>query len=94
MIDINTLLRIIIYISCIILLVIGIILEIRLLRLTEKTDRILTSIENKVNSLNGIFNIIDKTTNSIEMIGNKVIDKVTNLFTKLFKKKKEEDYYE
>lgn len=94
MINIDTLLRIIIYISCIILLIIGIILEIRLLRLTDKADRLLTTIENKINSLNGIFNIIDRTTTSIELIGNKVIDKVGSLFTKIFKRKKEEDYYE
>ncbi len=93
-------LPILIYILLIIVLIIGIILGVRLLGAMDKVDAVLDSMQRKVDSLNGLFNVIDFTTDKISMFSDKVVDVVSGFITKIgrFKKPKkyeseeEEDY--
>ena len=58
-------LPIVVYILLIILLIVGIILGIRLLNAMDKVDEVLDNMQRKVNSLNGLFSVIDFTTDKI-----------------------------
>lgn len=88
--ELNLLLGIITNIFTIILLVVAIIIGIRIIILTDKAERILDDVGEKINSLNGVFNIITKFSLGMDAIGNKITSTITNLVSKVSKKKKEE----
>ena len=96
MTDLATILPIILYILGIILLVVLIILGVRLIQILDKAERVIDNVEDKVNKLNGIFYVIDKTTNSIDLISTKVISSISHIISKIFgkNKNKEDDVYE
>lgn len=95
MTGLTTVLSIILYIFGIILLGVLIVLGIRLIQMLERADKILDNVEEKVNSLNGVFNVINKATTGIDLISSKVVNTIVDMFSKIFKRKKEdEDYYE
>ena len=81
-------LPIIIYILLIILLVIGIILGIKSISTIKKVEKVVDDVNEKVESLNGLFQIIDFTTDKIVSLTDKVIDGVSSLASKIFFKKK------
>ncbi len=88
-------LPIILYILGTILMVILIILGVRLIQVFDRIEALLNNIEDKVNSLNNIFNVINKTTTSIDFISARVVNGVVSVFDKIFKRKKRKgDYYE
>lgn len=89
--EMSLILGIITYIFTIILLIVAIIIGIRIIGLTDKAEKILDDVEKKVNSLNGIFNVVDKVALGMETIGNKITGTITNLISKVFKKKKEKE---
>lgn len=94
----NVALPIVLYIVAIIVLIIMMVLGIKLIGILDKVDRVVDNIEDKVNSLNVAFSLIDKTTDSLVNIGNTVVGAVSSLASKVFNKKKfrdeEEDNYE
>lgn len=95
----NVFLPMVLYVVGIITLIIIMILGIKLIGILDKVDRVVDNVEEKVNSLNLAFSLIDKATDSITMIGNTVLGAVNNAVSKVFKKKdnnveEEEDYYE
>ena len=90
----NNVLPIVIYILLIILLVLGIILGIKSIRTLDKVDAIVDDVHGKIKSLNGLFSIIDFTTDKIVSFTDKIVDVVAMLGSKLFfgrKKKKEKE---
>jgi len=91
MIDIKDLFLVILYIVLIILVVVSIIAVIRLISTLKKVDKVVDDVEVKVNKLNGLFNIIDTTTDAITSFSDKIIDGVSTGIAKLFSKKKGED---
>ena len=75
-------LPIVIYFLLIIFLVIGILLGIRFIITLNKLDKVVEDVNQKVQTLNGFFHIIDYTTD-------KVVEGITALFKKVvFSKKK------
>ena len=86
-------LPIIIYVLLIILLIIGIILGIKSIITINKVEKVVDDVNEKVESLNGLFQIVDFTTDKFVSITDKVIDGVSSLASKLFfrKKKNKED---
>ena len=72
-------LPIIIYILLIILLVIGIILGIKSIITINKVEKVVDDVNEKVESLNGLFQIVDFTTDKLVSITDKVIDGVSSL---------------
>ncbi len=76
-------LPIIIYILLIIILIIGIILGIRLIGAIDKIDVVLNNVQKKVDSLNGIFSIIDFTTDKISAFSDKVVDTISGFFSRI-----------
>ena len=81
-------LPIIIYILLIIILIIGIILSIKLLMTLNKVDKVVEDINNKVQTLNGFFHIIDYTTDKIALTTDKITEGLISFFSKIFKKRK------
>lgn len=92
-------LPIVVYFLLIILLIVGIILGIRLLGAMDKVDEVLENMQKKVNSLNGLFSVIDFTTDKISAFSDKVVDTISSFIGRFTRKKKkvyeeseEEDY--
>ena len=91
-------LPIVIYILLIILLVVGIILGVNAITTIKKVEKVVDDVNNKVESLNGLFQIIDFTTDKLVGITDKVVDGLSTLFSKVFfhnkRKKIKEDINE
>lgn len=86
-------LPIIIYILLIIILIIGIILGIKSIITLNKVEKVVDDVNEKFQSLNGFFSIIDFTTDKIAFITDRTVEAISGLFSKIFvgKKKKGED---
>ncbi len=87
----NVFLPIVLYISAIIVLIIMMVLGIKLIGILDKVDRVIDNVEEKINSLNVAFSLIDKTTDSLVSIGNTIVGSVTSLVSKVFNRKKFND---
>ena len=92
----NAVLPVLLYIFGIILLIVLIILGIRMIQVLDKVDRIVDNVEEKVNSFNGFFEVLDRTGYGISVIGDKVINLFSSMISKIFNKNKkdEEDFDE
>ena len=86
----NSVLPIILYILGSILLVVLIILGIKLIIVMDKIERTVDNINTKVDSLNGFFSIVNFTTDKLAMIGDKVVEFISEFINKVFIKNKEE----
>lgn len=89
--DASVLLPIIIYILLAVLIVFLIILCIRLIKTIDKMNIILDDVGRKLVKLDGLINLIDKTTDYASSINDKIVSKVSCFIYKIFKKKKEKD---
>lgn len=81
-------LPIIIYILLIILLIVGIILGIKSIITINKVEKVVDDVNEKVESLNGLFQIVDFTTDKLVSITDKVVDSLSSFASKLFFRKK------
>ncbi len=91
---VNTVFPIILYILGAVLLVTLIILVIKCMGTIKKINMVMDDVTDKASKLNGVFSLIDNTTDVISNIGDKVVDFVAGAVTGLFarkKKKKVED---
>lgn len=77
-------LPIFIYILLIALLIIGIIIGIKLIITMNKVEKVVDNVEQKINSLNGLFNIIEVTSGKITGVYEKVIDFIGGIIDRLF----------
>ena len=87
----QTSLPLIVYFLLIILIIVGIILGIRAIQVLNKVDKVVDDVNDKVQTLNGFFNLIDFTTDKIVSITDKVVDGVSGFIGKVFKRKDEID---
>ena len=88
----NEVLPIILYILGSILLVVLIILGIKSIVVMDKVNKIVDNISRKVESLDGVFTLIETTTDKLSLVSNRLTNGIIDLIKKLFKKKKEEEY--
>ncbi|MEG1597059.1 MAG: hypothetical protein RR359_02145 [Bacilli bacterium] len=86
----NIFLPILLYILGAVLLLSLIILVVKLIDTVDKTNLLLDDTKKKIESLNGVFNIIDTVTDSMSLISDKIVETVFNLIGKIFNKKKKE----
>lgn len=77
-----------IYILLIFLLIVGIILGVRLVGTINKVDDLLDDVKGKVNSLNGLFDIIDFTTDKMSLFTDRAVSLVAGLVGKIGKRKR------
>ena len=61
---------------------------IKSIRTINKVEKVVDDVNDKVKSLDGFFSIIDFTTDKIVSITDRVVDGVSNIFGKIFKKRK------
>ncbi len=79
------------------LLVVLIILAIKLIYTVDKTNDILDNVDSKVKSLDGLFEVIDATSNAIASLKDRIFEKIFGVIGKVGrknKKKEEEEFYE
>ncbi len=81
-------LPVLLYTFGIILLIVLIVLVMQLIQTLKKVDRIVDNVEGKVNSLNGVFALIDKTADSIALFSDSIVNALASLAYKLVGKKK------
>ena len=84
-------LQVILYLLGSILLVVLIILGIKLIITMNKIELVVDDINGKVKKLNGLFSIIDVTTDRLAMLSDKVVDGVSLVIRKLFSRNKRKD---
>lgn len=81
-------LLILLYILGSILLIVLIILGIKLIITMNKVNLIVEDINKKIDSLDGLFSIIDMTTDKLAILSDRMVDGVTYLIKKIFRTKK------
>lgn len=91
---VNDVLPVILYILGSILLVVLIILGIKLINTMNKIEIMVDDINKKVVSLNGLFHIIDLTTDKLALLSDKMVDGITLVVKRIFKSKKRKEEYE
>ena len=84
-------LPIILYVLGSILLVVLIILGIKLIITMNKIENVVDDINTKVKSLNGLFSMIDYTTDKLALLSDRFIDVISSLIKKIFVRKEEKD---
>ena len=87
----QTFLPIIIYILLIILFIVGIILGIRSIQTLNKVDKVVDDVNDKVQALNGFFNLIDYTTDKIVSVTDRVVEGVSGFLGGIFRRNKNND---
>ena len=83
-------LPILLYVLGSILLVVLIILGIKLIITMNKIEIVVDDITKKVKSLDGLFSIIDMTTDKLAMLSDRVVDTVSLFIKKVFRRKEDE----
>ena len=88
-------LPLVIYILLIILLIVGIILGIKTIITMNKVEKVVDNVNEKVESLNSVFNLIDFTTDKIAAFTDRLVEVAGSVFSKLLfrnknKKRKKE----
>ena len=73
----NEVLPIILYILGSILLGILIVLGIKLINVMNKMEKVVDDINTKVSSLNGVFSIIDATTDKLALLSDRMVDGIS-----------------
>ncbi len=81
----NFVLPVLLYLVCIILVVVLIILGIKVIMMIDKVNKLVDDVSDKVNSLNGVFRIIDKATDGFSNIVETVVASITGFIYKIFK---------
>lgn len=90
-ISLNELLQIVLYTTLITLVIILIILGIKLIGTLKKVDGVIDDVNKKMLKVDGLFNMIDKTTDYAASISDKVINGISNFISVLIRKKKGRD---
>lgn len=94
MIDLNSFLQILLYFGLIVLVIILIVLGIKLIGTLKKLDTVIDDVNGKMHKVDGVFNIIDKTTDYAASVSDKIIGGIAGIINGLFKKKKGNDFDE
>lgn len=84
---INEVFPVILYFLLSILLVVLIILCIKAISTLTKVNKVVDDVNFKVNKLNGVFNIIDSTTDALSLASDKIVNFVANGVNNLFSRK-------
>lgn len=90
----SNLLPIILYTLLSILVVFVIVFIYKLTKTLDKANTVLDDIETKVHKLDNLFEIIDKSADTISIVTDKLSGVISSSILKFFKKKRKDDYYE
>ena len=89
-------LPIIIYLLLIVLLVVVIVLGIKIIITIDRVNAVITDIQEKINSLNNVFQLVDMASNKLGYFSSKLLDTVISAINKVLGvgRKDEDDDYE
>lgn len=91
MINLSELLPIMLFILLIVLVIICIIIGIRLINTLDKVDGIIDDVNTKMTKVDGVFTLIDKTTDYASGVSDKIINGISSLLELLFRKNKRKE---
>ena len=74
-----------------ILLVVLIILGIKMIITMNKIEDVVDDINGKVRSLNGLFSMIDYTTDKLALLSDRFVDTISSLIRKIFVRKEDKN---
>jgi len=74
-----------------VLVVFLIVVAIKLIGTLSRTNALLDNIEKKVHSVDGVFDVIDKVTNSVSSVSDTVVNGITTAIERVFSKKQTEE---
>ncbi len=80
----GVILPIVVYFLLIILLVIVIILGIKLIITLDKINKVADNIQEKIDSLNHVFGLVNFASEKLGYLSNKIIDSVLSVVNKIF----------
>lgn len=83
-------LPVIIYFLLIILIGVLIVFLVKAFNILKKIDVTIDDVNSKMGKLNGLFNIVDRSADAINMATDRVIGALANGIGKLFKRKKKD----
>ena len=83
----NEIFPVILYLLLSILLVVLIVLCFKAISTLSKVNKVVDDVNYKVNKLNGVFNIIDSTTDALALASDKIVGFITNGVGHLFSRK-------
>ena len=69
-------------------MIIGIVLAIKCLIALDKVEKVVDNVNDKIKALDGLFHIIDTTTDKIVVITDKVVEGITSMVSNVFTTKK------
>jgi len=84
----------IVFLLLIVLLIVLIVLGIKLICVVDKTEKMLDDVQNKIDSFNGVFNLVDMASEKISIGVSTLVDSIISLVSKIFKKRKDIEDYE
>ena len=87
MISLADVLSVFFYILLIILIIALIILVINAIKTLDKIDKLVDDVSQKSNKLNGLFSIIDNTTDAVVGLSDTIVNFLSNAIGKLFNRK-------
>ena len=67
--------------------VMTLIIGLKTIKTLDKLDQVVDDVSKKVSSLNGIFSVIDLTTDKIVSITDRVVEMASGIIGKIFKKR-------
>lgn len=89
-ISLNEVFPIILYLLGSILLIVSIVLVLRVMNILRNVDELLADVNTKSRKLDGLFDLIDNTTDAVAGISDMVIGAITNAIRKIIRKSEKE----
>lgn len=91
LVDLNEFFTILLYLLLITLIIIFTVLGIKLIRTIKRVDNVLDDVNEKMEKVDGVFNVVDKATDYAALISDKIIGAVSGFIGSFMKKKKGND---
>ena len=91
MINLKELFVVILFISLIILIIVTIIAMINLIKTLKRVNKVIDNVDDKVSKLNGLFAMIDNTTDVINSFSDRIASSIAGGINWLLNRKKKGD---
>ena len=85
---------IMLYLFLSILVIVTIVFIYKLTMTLDKANTLLDDVYGKVRKLDNLFDVIDKSADTINMVTNKVSDGILNFVFRIFKRRRKDEDYE
>lgn len=91
MVDVSNMFKIELYVLLIILVIVLIIIGIRFIITLNKIDKTIDNVNDKLNRVDGAFDVVGKTADFVDGISNNIINAIMGVLGKFINKKKGHD---